>query len=390
MKINIKRAIFYTMYIYIIFKFVIYVNDYITKIIDYLYLGITLFLLFCLNFKKNLKINKSMIILISLFFILLFQIFYNEYGFIDIFKVVIFAYIAFFIFEDDNLKDYFYLPKKDYLYYLVCIYLIYFLITSFFNGTISLNSNSFYLLASGDKNWSGLTIFLFMYFCFKKKYRVGFIISIIYTLLLKCRMTQLCTILFLLIEFMSKNLFVKNCITKISRIKTFGIFSIIILSQLLLIGISYYCTYNIPINSISNYRESIMDSSNAIRVRANVYAANEIIGNSKLLIRGYDNKVREKLGVEDIRDTTTFMGFRLVQPHSLLLNLILRYGIIFSILYLYLISFLLENNISENNVLCFLLYLIMNMILPFLFNTFYLIFILFVLNLSKDRKVEVR
>ena len=190
------------------------------------------------------------------------------------------------------------------------------------------------------------------------------------------------SLLFLGVEYLrNKSIFSKVLKFKLfSSMESKNIYFLIILSQVIMIGFSYYSTYNIPISQISNYQESLMDGSNAIRVRANVYAFETIKNDAQFIYRGYDSEIKKQLGVSDINNSTQFMGFRLVQPHSLFLNLVLRYGLIYSFIYLMYISHLVSIYWNKRTFVSLLAYIFMNMVLPYLFSNGYLIFLLFALQ----------
>lgn len=188
----------------------------------------------------------------------------------------------------------------------------------------------------------------------------------------------------------------KSMFSKILKFKLFSsmgsknIYFLIILSQIIMIGFSYYSTYNIPISQISNYQESLMDGSNAIRVRANVYAFETIKNDAKFIYRGYDSEIKNQLGVSDINNSTQFMGFRLVQPHSLFLNLALRYGLIYTFIYLMYISHLVSIYWNNKTFSFLLAYIFMNMTLHYLFSNGYLIFLLFALQPLVNNKLLIK
>ncbi len=393
MNINLKKLFFNITFIYITLKFIIYTNNFVIKSIDYIYLSIMMFLILAFFWKNKVKIAYTMFFIIILFCVILItQILFNSYGFSNIANIILFAVIAFLLFKDNDFFDDIYLKKINPVYLIICIYLIYYIIESYLHGYLGFSTTNFYLPTLGDKNWSSLVIFLFLILCYKRKYILGSIISLVYIVLLNSRMGQIAVILFMILEFSRRYPIIKKVYNKICKINVLGIFVTIIISQLLIIGISYYCVYYIPKSEISDYRESIMDNSNAMRVRSNVYAMNEIIKNPKLLISGYDNQIKEKLGVADTEHSTTYEGFRLVQPHSLLLNLILRYGIIFSAIYLIFISYIIKKYISNDNLSFIIIYIFMNMILHSLFSYEYLIYFFFVLSISKrneKRKINI-
>lgn len=396
MKIKIKTIIYYLTYIYLTFNFIVYINASVSKLIDYAYIAlVSMFLLiYFLNSKNKSITKKTLTIPIILILFIFIQIIFGEFGFFDIFKNSVFAIIACLIFEnnifDNNNHD----EKKkiDFIYVITCIYLIYFLILSFISGTLLAKNNSFFLLSMQDKNLSGVIIFLYMCFCYNKKYKLGVILCIIYTIFLNSRMTQIASLLFFGVEYLRN----KSMFSKVLKLKLFSsmesknIYFLIILSQIIMIGFSYYSTYNIPISQISKYQESLMDGSNAIRVRANVYAFETIKNDVKFIYRGYDSEIKNQLGVSDINNSTQFMGFRLVQPHNLFLNLALRYGLIYTFIYLMYISHLVSIYWNNKTFSCLLAYIFMNMTLHYLFSNGYLIFLLFALQPLINNKLSIK
>ena len=396
MKIKIKTIIYYLTYIYLTFNFIVYINASVSKLIDYAYIAlVSMFLLiYFLNSKNKSITKKTLTIPIILILFIFIQIIFGEFGFFDIFKNSVFAIIACLIFEnnifDNNNHD----EKKkiDFIYVITCIYLIYFLILSFISGTLLAKNNSFFLLSMQDKNLSGVIIFLYMCFCYNKKYKLGVILCIIYTIFLNSRMTQIASLLFFGVEYLRN----KSMFSKVLKLKLFSsmesknIYFLIILSQIIMIGFSYYSTYNIPISQISKYQESLMDGSNAIRVRANVYAFETIKNDAKFIYRGYDSEIKNQLGVSDINNSTQFMGFRLVQPHNLFLNLALRYGLIYTFIYLMYISHLVSIYWNNKTFSCLLAYIFMNMTLHYLFSNGYLIFLLFALQPLVNNKLSIK
>ena len=395
MKIKIKTIIYYLTYIYLTFNFIVYINAIVSKLIDYAYIALVsiFLLLYFLNNKNKSISNKTLTIPIILMLFVFIQIIFGKFGFFDIFKNSVFAIIACLMFENnifdnDNRNE---KKKIDFIYVITCIYLTYFLILSFINGTLLAKNNSFFLLSMQDKNLSGVIIFLYMCFCYNKKYKFGVILCIIYTIFLNSRMTQMASLLFFGVEYLRN----KSMFSKILKFKLFSsmgsknIYFLIILSQIIMIGFSYYSAYNIPISQISKYQESLMDGSNAIRVRANVYAFETIKNDAKFIYRGYDSEIKNQLGVSDINNSTQFMGFRLVQPHSLFLNLVLRYGLIYSFIYLMYISHLVSIYWNKRTFVSLLAYIFMNMVLPYLFSNGYLIFLLFAIQPLVYDKISI-
>lgn len=396
MKIKIKTIIYYLTYIYLTFNFIVYINARVSTLIDYAYIALvsTFLLLYFLNSKNKSITKETLTIPIILILFVFIQIIFGKFGFFDIFKNSVFAIIACLIFENnifdnDNSSE---KKKIDFIYVITCIYLTYFLISSFISGTLLAKNNSFFLLSMQDKNLSGLIIILYMFFCYNKKYKFGVILCIVYTIFLNSRMTQIASLLFFGVEYLRN----KSMFSRILKFKLFSsmgsknIYFLIILSQIIMIGVSYYSAYNIPISQISNYQESLIDGSNAIRVRANVYAFETIKNDAQFIYRGYDSEIKNQLGVSDINNSTQFMGFRLVQPHSLFLNLALRYGLIYTFIYLMYISHLISIYWNNKTFSFLLAYIFMNMTLHYLFSNGYLIFLLFALQPVVNNKLLIK
>lgn len=379
MAINQKKIVYLFTYIFITFTFYVYTSQTIINILEILYIAFSVFFLGMLIIRKKLKLNKKVfLILIFILLFILFQIAVNPYGYFDLIKTIIFAFVAYFIFSKDFEKNS--KPKFDVLYVVTCFYLIYYLLISYKSGIIF--STNFYLKCTPDKNMSALTIFLLMCFYFNSNKKVGFFVTLVYTLLLKSRLTQIGIIIFFTLYLFEKI----NISIIMKKITTKAIFVFIVLTQILFIGVSYYITYFIPLTNVTQNRESMLDKSNAMRARSNVFAVEQIKSDYRLLYRGYDSKIKVVLGIEDIENSKKFLGLRLVQPHSLLLNLVLRYGLVFSIFYLIFISILIKKYTNISNLAFVIVYILMNMILPSLFSTNYLILFMFSLSTFKLNK----
>lgn len=387
MKINIKKIIYYLIYIYITFKFIIYINESFLKILDYVFLTLITIFIFIYICVYNVKVSKDLFFMFLLMLCtIIVQMLFSNFGCTEKIKTTIFLIYTYFIFKHEIVDNENY-SKKNVMYYIVCVYLLLYLLKCLKNGLFFKSDYNFYLLCVPDKNLSALIIFMFMCFCFNNKKKLGFLISIIYTILLNSRMTQLGVIIYILLNII--NLKKKKIIDKtILKLTTKKIFMIIMLSQVTLIGISYYFTYNIDTSEITDYRESFIDKSNAMRVRSNVYAFKLVKEDYKLIFYGYDNQMKRVLGIEDVYNSPTFMGFRLVQPHSLFLNMILTYGLIYSLIYVGIISYFIKKFIDVKNLSFVIIYIIMNMILPLLFIGPYLIYFMFVLSSFNKKEVK--
>ncbi len=385
MTIKKTDIVYYTTYAYLLFNFFILADNSFSRFIDLLY-----FVLMAFFIALHLAKNKIKITNIEFCFIILFggliitQFFLSQYGISDVLKTTIVFFIAYFICNTGLLIDNNNRKRKDILYFITISYLIFFLIKSYYDGSLLSNTtsmaNNFYLQSLGDKNLSAIVMFLFFYFCYKKRYILGIIISAIYMFFLGSRMLYIGIAIFVFVEVIKK-----YKVLNINLIKK-NILLLIIISQAMVWGISYYVTFNVSTNEVSTYKEGLMDSSNAMRARSNVYAAETIKKNIRFIIHGYDSKILDVLGVSDRLHSSSYLGYRLVQPHSLLLNLMLRYGILYSIIYMLSVSYLIKKMITRENVSLFATYLFMNMILHLMFSGLYLLFFIFDMKMEPNPK----
>lgn len=246
--------------------------------------------------------------------------------------------------------------------------------------------NSFHLYGTWDKNYSAVIIFFYMCLSMRLNKKYGFILSIIYTILLNSRMLQLCSIISILIYIVNtKRSVPKKHINGINFKKPS---TIILIFSSLTVALSYYLTFMVSPHLISSYQESIYDKSNAIRVRANVYAVEELTKHPRYLIYGYDGSIKKQLSVEDEKTAVIYRGYRLVQPHNFILNFILRYGLIYTLIYLILIDKILLRYNSRNNNFILYPYIIMNMIMHSLMSTGLLVFFVYILASKTEEKHE--
>lgn len=246
--------------------------------------------------------------------------------------------------------------------------------------------NSFHLYGTWDKNYSAVIIFFYMCLSMRLNKKYGFILSIIYTILLNSRMLQLCSIISILMYIVNaKRSVPKKHINGINFKKPS---TIILIFSSLTVVLSYYLTFMVSPRLISSYQESIYDKSNAIRVRANVYAVEELTKHPRYLIYGYDGSIKKQLSVEDEKTAVIYRGYRLVQPHNFILNFILRYGLIYTLIYLILIDKILLHYNSRNNNFILYPYIIMNMIMHSLMSTGLLVFFVYILASKTEEKHE--
>lgn len=238
--------------------------------------------------------------------------------------------------------------------------------------------------AIGDPNWTGVLIFLFFVYCWKKKHILGLCVTLGYAIFCSAsRGLHLMVILFFFVMVFRKPInycfrfFLINKIWKLNLLSTIAV-----------VLLSFYWLVAVAIGPLDAYREGFNDGSNLMRFTANVYAVTQVVDNPRLLIAGYDNNLKKEMGIDDgVADDlhTKENGVRLVQPHNACLNLMMKLGLIPAMVEVYMISCLIERLRDKYNF---------DVILPYLFNAAflylyeinYLILWIFVLYMSHTSK----
>ena len=341
----------------------------------------TVFYLSLLITNKKILITNIIIIIVTVLVILISLIF-SDFGFYDLLIVTWNILLATILYKNVlSLKSY-YLKFYIFCTIFLTLYFFYYL----FNVNIFNQVNYFHLYSSWDKNYSAVIIFLYMCLSIKINRKYGFALGILYTIILNSRMLQLCSIVAILIYFFDRRN--TSACKELHKPLIKKPSTIIYFLSILTIALSYYMTFNIDTRIISSYQETLYDKSNAIRVRANVYAIKNIINNPMHIIYGYDNSIKKQLNVEDENTAAIYQGYRLVQPHNFLLNFILRYGLVYAIIYLLILDKILLPHLDKENRFVIYPYLIMNMIMHSLLSTGLLIFFIYVLAYKENKNHE--
>lgn len=240
-----------------------------------------------------------------------------------------------------------------------------------------------------DGNFTAFFAFLVFLYANKKKYFSGIIFGIIYALIFTESRSYLFMIaLFYLIKLVKNPL--ERIISKIKIKKTFVLFLIIFFISIL---ITLLWVYVISSSGFTSYHASLNDRSNRIRALSNLNGLQKIIDrNQHLILYGYGDGIYKALGVsaENIYQSR-FMGLRLVQPHNSMINLILRMGVIPSILYFLLLSTVLDKFFYKENYAYIFPYLVQSMIIHSLYISPYIIMWLLILaipNADVQRKYK--
>lgn len=379
MKINLAKTINFLLFICLSLFFM---NNDRINLLCYIYIIIS-FIIFGVNIKNKGKVS-IFILCIGLLLIVLLPIIFilSDNGInntLIVFVTLIISYLNFYDYNYNSVKQ---IDKIDrVINIIITLRLIFNFIMSLMNSNSLING--LVLSSSIDKNYTGVIIFLFFNWSLKRKNWCGVIICLMYSLIIQSRLLViaiiLMTILNLLFRIIEKSKFniPRKFLNRLLDLKTFGIFNLTIIFTLIITIFSYVMVKFVNIDSISDYQESLNDKSNAIRVRANIYAIEDIKENPSLILIGYDNNIRNVLGVTD--NSTFYLGLRLVQPHNYLLNFFLRYGIILSLIYNIVLCNILSKVWNRENLPFILTYLFMNMFMHSLLSTKYLVLFLYVL-----------
>ncbi|HID0816181.1 O-antigen ligase family protein [Clostridium botulinum] len=249
------------------------------------------------------------------------------------------------------------------------------------NGKISLN-------IIGDKNFSGVVMILFFMYCAKNKFYLGEVLSVFTILILDSRASLITLILFFIVRLFKDTIW--SVLQKLRLNKVYKLFALMLI---IIISISYIWVSRVTIYGVKEYQQSLNDTSNKMRFVANIYAIDLIKNNKKeLMFYGYDNDFKDIFGIYDyeIDSHRKFMGVRLVQPHNSIINVIIRTGIIFSLLYFYILSRIIDKLYTKDNLEYILPYLFSALFLHELLNSRFLMFWIIVLCLPINKIISTK
>jgi hypothetical protein len=251
-------------------------------------------------------------------------------------------------------------------------------------------TSAMYMSGAYDKNYLGIIIYLYFLWCWATHRRLGLAISIFSAAVIGSRNLVLMLILFfILLFFQSKRKKQEKQNRKTNEFKPFSIFLIFFAMFLIIAAFSYWWSESMVGSSTSAYQASINDSSNAIRFNSDQYAIQYISEHPQLILFGYDNDIISAMniiqpsslnGTETALTGTFFNGYRIVQPHHVILNMLLKEGIIYTVAYYLVLSFLLSKYFRKDNFAYWVPYLFGCMFMHSLLVGYYLVFLLVVLT----------
>ncbi|CAM2761035.1 O-antigen ligase family protein [Hathewaya histolytica] len=248
------------------------------------------------------------------------------------------------------------------------------------NGRISLS-------IIRDKNFSAMVMLLFFMYCVKNKFYLGKILSIGTILILNSRASVLTLILFFVVKLFRNTIWLI-----LQKLRLNRIYKLFVLMLIFIISISYIWIFKVTSTyAVKGYQQGLNDISNKMRFAANIYAMDILKDNKEqLMIYGYDSDFKDAFNIYDhgVSDYRRFMGVRLVQPHNSIINIIVRTGIVFSLLYFYILSRIIDKLYTKDNLEYILPYLFSTLFLHELLNSRFLLFWIIVLCLPINKTIK--
>lgn len=251
-------------------------------------------------------------------------------------------------------------------------------------------NNTYAFKAIGDQNFTGVLVFLFFLLSWHQKRILGIILCFSFLLFMSSsRSLYGMFFIFFLCFFLRAFIFsvLKNIFPSMGRLFCGLIVMIVVLS--------YFWLNIVAVNPLSAYREGFNDGSNKMRFAANVYAINLLRAEPELMLSGYGSQIKSKLGIEEeksLGEHTRFEDVRLVQPHNSFLNLFLRMGVFPTLLYIFLLSKILERYYTKSNIEYIIPYLINASFIHSCFSGSWLLvwlFILFICSRTKRKRISL-
>ncbi|WP_281696765.1 hypothetical protein [Acidaminococcus massiliensis] len=387
-KVEFKELAFFSYFILLLWAFCnVFLGPEIKAIVKLQYviiiLGLflgTLFIIDVFNKKGKLFLTKQLIFAIV---IILASLILSCIGSFNQLIVTIRVYIILGIIL-------FYLRYKDIVHYKNMAKLLYWAMFLFilynFIFTETLNSN-FYIPSLMDKNYTGILVFLFFMLSLKLRTLSGLVLSCFYMFFLtNSRSFYGMVAIFLLLKFFRKNII--WFINFLHLRRTLSQFCVLFLGVVIL---SIFWINYVSVNPLAHYKEGLNDGSNKMRFVANVYALNKMKDDPRFIYKGLGDHIKETLGVasEDYSQHTKVMGVRLVQPHNCFINMMLKIGIIESIIYFCLLAYLLDKIRSCNNIEYYFPYIINACFMHSLLDGPFLVIWTFILILSQESELGV-
>lgn len=336
-----QRAIIF--YLPLVFLLAIFTQTGISYYIKLILLGMLVFLS-CAQLILFTPKNKSFwIVLTTILIMQVLQICFSRHGYKYTLQNNLFLLSSFFLLFYNQRMNKKNEQKNIFLnFVLSSLYLIgsfYFILECIKNKT------GFNYAGLGDQNYTAFLSLIFLYIFINKRKWICATCSIICIFLTTSRAGIIFATALILLYILNQLKKKKDILPVISNKKyIICCLLIFLIAPLFTYIISYLWVSVLTANGIVGYKEGINDISNAIRFSSNINAFLKYFSDIKVIIFGVDYDIYSFLGINTIDPSNgaVFNGFRVVQPHNVYLNLLLREGAGFYLIHFFILSIFLS------------------------------------------------
>ena len=251
------------------------------------------------------------------------------------------------------------------------------------------------VLAVGDPNFSGLFLLVFFFFCWKNRFILGVVLSLVCAFLFVSRAYFLALAIFFLVLFWLQrsnskikiingliNLFFNKIFFNKSRF-----FLILIVANLSLLFFSIYFVQYIEVKTGYDPRDlsrlqKLNDKSNLTRFTANYVWLNLIQKDSDIALFGVPSQYNDGGELAKLFER---LGSRVV-PHNSLFNIIAKRGILFCLGYFFIMNRIINKTYNKGNLKYILAYLVFSLFLHSAYGGAQLIFLIITLALPESKR----
>ena len=299
----------------------------------------------------------------------LFSGYSQAYG-MALFLLIFALYIA-------SQNESFYMTKSlfkiEWFYIILCVFTIYNIYLNVISGIEDIVFDTI-----GEKNYTGIMVYLLFMYSNKKAKILGQIVGIIYAVILSGSRSYLgLIVLFYVVKLFS------NHIEKFVNRFNISVGKIFVIMFIITAILSYIWVYGISAGGYEAYHTSLNDTSNRMRFVANIKVFDLMLDPQEIWFWGYGDAdgIIRGLGIDR---GATYLGIRLVQSHNVILNLFLRIGILPTIIYYWIECKILNRYWNKDNYAFLIPYMINAIVMHSLFGGKWLLFLLVILMTPQE------
>lgn len=237
------------------------------------------------------------------------------------------------------------------------------------------------VLSYEQVNLSAALILLWFFFCHKNNFRVGMLFALCLSLVFLSRAYILSLLIFMIFLGYEK-LFQKYSLLLSNTKRYFIFFAILLILNLSVLGIGNYFINYISIDNTGGRSDSLSriiqlnDRSNLKRFTANDQLIENLFENKNTLFFGMKKREEE--------DFLEFLNFNTTVHNSFLIMVATR-GVIFSIVYFFIISIIIKRLGIKNNIKYIMSYFCFSLFLHSLFQGASLVYFIAILSLPERK-----